>query len=338
MKQLAWLSVAVFLVSWQTGTARGQYPYNPYFPFYYGNARALGPGYLLQGTASVIDATGNLYKQQEQARILREQANQAKLDTKRKTLDELNYERENTWTFTQEQERHEAIKLRRLLNKPLETEIVNGSAMNTLLPYLNQIANSGVQGPPVYVDQSQLKLINISGASDGSSLGVLKDGKVSWPLALRGPTQKKMDVLLPKAMAAARDGTLDLATYRELTTGADQMQKEAMNAWNKEEIDSGLYLDAKRFLESYRSGLTVLKRPDAAKYLGGGYELRGNTVGEVVQNMSQQGLHFAPATAGTESAYFGLYNGMVAFAAGDTNSSSFRVRLGPAGPGPTAKQ
>src|SRR5262245_5541852 len=88
-------AVGLFLFA---GQASAQWPYPYPYPYSVGN---LGPGYYLQGSASVINSVGNLYTQQEQARILREQANQAKLETKKKNLDLLNYERENTWTYTQ---------------------------------------------------------------------------------------------------------------------------------------------------------------------------------------------------------------------------------------------
>jgi hypothetical protein len=90
-----------------------------------------------------------------------------------------------------------------------------------------------------------------------------------------------------------------------------------------------MYLDSKRFLQSVRSGLSVLTQPDAAKFLGGGFAARGNTVGELVSNMASQGLSFAPALPGREPAYFGLYSALVDFAAGGQNATGFRVTLAP---------
>src|SRR5262245_37907121 len=62
--------------------AHGQYP-----PGYWGGG-GYYPGVVggaLQGSADVINAYGNLGQQNEQARIMREQANQAKLDTKKQS-------------------------------------------------------------------------------------------------------------------------------------------------------------------------------------------------------------------------------------------------------------
>ena len=66
--------------------------YNPYYP----------PGYtggVLQGRAEVIRANGDLSIQYEQARIEREKALQAKLDTKKQAFDQMMYEKANTPSY-----------------------------------------------------------------------------------------------------------------------------------------------------------------------------------------------------------------------------------------------
>jgi len=318
-------AVGLFLFA---GQASAQWPW-PY-PYSVGN---LGPGYYLQGSASVINSVGNLYTQQEQARIIREQANQAKLETRKKNLDLHNYERENTWTYTQEQERNNAFRLRRIMNQPNRFEVVDGSAMNFMLPHLTAIASHGAQGPPVYLDPNMLKQINVTGTIQGEGAGVLKDGgKVFWPLALRGPTTKKLDTLLPEAVQAAVGGTLELSQVNQINADVATLRKEAAAKWNKEEIDTTMYLEAKRFLTSLENSLPILRRPDAARFLGGSVAARGKTVDELAMNMSSQGLRFAPATPGSEDAYFGLFNSMVTALSGGTNDSGFRVRLNQGGP------
>ena len=157
---------------------------------------------------------------------------------------------------------------------------------------------------------------------------MLKDGgKVFWPLALRGPTTKRLDQLLPDAVQAAVNGSLELGQVNQINADVASLRKEASAKWNKEEIDTGMYLEAKRFLTSLENSLPILRRPDAARILGGGFAAKGKTVDELVMNMTTQGLRFAPATPGSEDAYFGLFNSMVTFLSGGTNASGFRVRL-----------
>src|ERR1700704_3752349 len=66
-----------------SSTGQAQYPYPPP-PYNYYYSPGGWRGNALTGAANVVSATGDLYVQQEQARIQREKANQAKLDTKRK--------------------------------------------------------------------------------------------------------------------------------------------------------------------------------------------------------------------------------------------------------------
>jgi hypothetical protein len=321
------LSVALLAAGSERAQAQYYVPY-PHFPYYGGFGPGYNAGAMMQGTASVISATGELYQQQEKARILREQANQAKLETRKKNLDTINYERAHTWSFTEEQQRNQELLVRRLLSKPLPAEITSGSAHNTLLPYLNQLTIKGIEGPSVALDPEMLKQINVSaGGSGGPNIGAIKNGKVAWPMALRGPTAKEMDGLILEATSAAINGTLDSAMYLRLTKQTDKLADEASKKWNKEEIDTGSYLDAKHFLESLRSSLSALRSPDAAKYFNNTYAARGDNVGELVRYMTSQGLRFAPASVGAEGAYFGLYDSFVVYASGDRSESGFRYRL-----------
>jgi hypothetical protein len=57
----------------------------------------------------------------------------------------------------------------------------------------------------------------------------------------------------------------------------------------------------------------VLPEQGAANYLTGRWQARGNTVGELVAEMTRNGLRFAPATAGGENAYTALYHSILAY-------------------------
>jgi hypothetical protein len=329
IKPLVAVLGAMLLQAWAAPAARAQYaPPYPYPGGYYPGAAG---GYL-QGSADVINAYGNLMQQQEQARLQREQVNQAKLDTKKKTLDWRNYERANTPTFTQEQLKIQAQQLQRVLNKPLPAEVTSGKAQNIILPYLQSLTNRGIVGPPVSLDQAQVAQFNVtSGAAPGASLGLLKQGEhMEWPLVLQGPTQEKLAGLLPQATAAAATGKLNFALYKQVSGGVEQLRDELKKKFAAEEIDGTSYLNGKRFLESLEGAVTQLQKPGAARFLDGTYGARGRTVEELVQNMTKQGLKFAPASPGSEPAYFALHSAMVAYTAGAENAPGFRVQGAPA--------
>src|SRR5207244_6096962 len=128
------LALALFLAI--TRPSDAQYPPPPgVYPGYYppSGYGGFGPGNVLNGGANVISASGQLLINQEQARVEREKANQAKVSTKRKTFDEMMYEKANTPTFTEDQEKTEMMIVRRVMNHPLPAEVTSGKSQNILL-------------------------------------------------------------------------------------------------------------------------------------------------------------------------------------------------------------
>jgi hypothetical protein len=299
-----------------------------------------GPGNVLNGQANVINAQGNLMLQQEQARLDRETANQAKLDTKKKTLDWKNYERANTWTFAQEQERDKSLLLMRMINSPSPAEITTGKAENVMLPYLAVLVEKGVQGPVLSLDPRQLQQINVTNPAGSGNIGPLREGgKVRWPTAVRGPTQKKLDVLLPQAVAGAVKGDLDPDVYAQVRKDIDNLQGEIKAKFYADKLDGASWIAGKRFLESLNQAAIALQNPDVAKQLNGTFQAVGRTVQELVMNMTRQGLQFAPASPGGEPAYYALHSAMVGYAAGVNNGSGFRAPVLPVAiPGGIPKQ
>jgi hypothetical protein len=335
MLRLSWKSLVVYpaallLASAAASTARAQYyPPNPG----YGGYGGYYPGRVggaLYGSAAVMDSYSNQMLSQERARILREQANQAKLDTKRKAFDERAYERANTPSWTQEQAKIQEQILNRILTNATGKEITDGKAQNTILPYLQGLANRGIMGPPVALDQNQLQQINVTGGNNDASVGMLKEvDHLEWPLVLRGPTQEKLAGQLIAATDAAAKNKLTLAQFREVSNGVNQIKDELKKQFYAEEIDGTMYLTGKRFLEKLEASVNQLQQPGASKFLSGTFAAKGRTVPELVQTMSNQGLRFAPANPGGEPAYFALYNAMVSYSAGAENASGFRVQSAP---------
>jgi hypothetical protein len=307
-----------------SGVAQYYNPYyrNPYYPQGYG-------GNVLSGRADVINAQGNLYIQSEQARLAREQAEQAKIDTKRKAFDEKMYEKAMTPTYTQEKKKVKASQVQRVMADPGYGEITAGQTLNILLPFLDQLLVQGIQGPPVPLDPDMLKQINVAAGNTESHAGLLKDGgKLTWPVALRGPSQQKIDALLPKAVDQARTNKLEPSVYFQIKKEMAKLPDLVIQKMKAEELDGATYLESKRFIASLETSVGVLQKPDAAKYLTGAYSAKGRDVPELVYNMSRNGLSFAPCTPGTEAAYVGLHRSMVTFANGAESSPGFRVQGG----------
>jgi hypothetical protein len=295
------------------GSVAAQYYPNPYGPYpnYYG-----GVGGMLAGQAQVIQANGQLAINNEQARIEREKYNQEKLSTRKQAFDLAAYEKANTPPAVELAEKTLGRQIRRVLSLANPAEIKRGDTLNTLLPYIKSLSDQGCIGPPIPISPAILRTVNVKAGSAGGApgAGLLKDvGKIGWPLVLRGPKQKELDKMLPKACSEAADGTLDLATYNKLVSAVETMRQDLRKQYHQEKISGSMFLGGSSFLDSLSDSLKVLQRPDAARFFNGSYAAHGNNVPELVNNMMDQGLTFAPATPGEDASYFALHNDFVSY-------------------------
>ena len=101
----------------------------------------------MSGSADLTRAQGDVTVSNEQARILREKANQAKIDTKRKAFDEMMYEKANTPTYTETLSKEKVQIINRLMNFPIRGEITDGKTLNVMLPHIEALATYGAMGP-----------------------------------------------------------------------------------------------------------------------------------------------------------------------------------------------
>lgn len=327
-RPLAALSVLVCLTP--VPELAGQWQYPPPPP--YGSGYGWGSGGVLNGRANVIGATGNLALQNEQAYMMREQVNQEKFTTKKAALDFANYERMHKPTFVDDATRNKNLLLQRVLVKPTEAEITSGRALNIIMPYLQSLTAQGIMGPPFPLDARMVSMLNVTSGS-AASVGPLRNGgKVEWPMVLRGPIQEKLDSLLPQAVALASQNKLTPQLYSDVLTEVANLSKDLKDRFGAEKIDGGAYLTGKRVLGPLEEAVRQLGQPGATRFLDGTLTARGRNVPELVMNMSRDGLTFAAATRGNESAYFATYRSFADYAAGAQNNSAFRAAGAPLPP------
>jgi hypothetical protein len=172
-------------------------------------------------------------------------------------------------------------------------------------------ASSG--GPPVYINQQLLKEINVTVGTTTAGLGVLKNGgKFQWPLVLMDdnfePTRKKVETLAADATKQAQSGGINPKTLKDLIDSTDKLQKELKN--NVGNLEPNQYIKGKRYLNDLSASLVTLQDANASNYFNKQWAAQGNTVAELVQYMTAQGLTFAPATPGDEAAYNMLQRAM----------------------------
>lgn len=328
----------ILLMGW-THAVSGQSPYTrppsayaPGYPGYYPGGYYPGAvGGALQGQASVINAQGEFMIQTEQARQEREKANQEKLVTKKKSFDEMMYEKANTPTLTENLQYDQGLMTQRMMTSPTPTEITSGKTLNMMLPMIKDLAVRGTIGPPIQLDPAQLKEVNVTVGKGGVNLGMLKDGgsNLPWPFSTRGPQQKKLAQQIPTAVSQTKSGDLDPTLYREITKGLSQMKEDLRTKFHKEEIDGGEFLEANRFLDPLIDSVQALRQPTSQRFLDGSYTAKGNTVPELAQNMVKNGLSFTACNPGEEAAYYALHDHFVAYTQSAEAAAGYQVKYTP---------
>src|SRR5207248_2690819 len=141
--------------------------------------------------------------------------------------------------------------------------------------------------------------------------------------------QAKLAALLPQACSEAIRKKVEFKTLSQIKSSFKNVQDELRLKYRMEQIDTPDYLAGKRFLEPLEGAIAGLGQAGAGKYLDGTYAAKGDTVQELVDHMTSNGLKFGPATAGTENSYFAMHSAMVSYANGAQNGSGFQVRIAP---------
>jgi hypothetical protein len=291
----------------------------------------------LTGSADLTVANSIYYKNTEQARVTREQSRQAMIDTRRKMIEEQLYEQSLQPTGEDLRDRARAEVLRRARTEPERTEIWSGQALNTLLKAIQSGKSQGLEGPTVPIDSSLLPRINLTDGTTSTGSGVLKDlTRFTWPLTLRrkdyADGRTSIEKLARKAADQAPSGTIDAETIEGLRDAVKNMETQvndavlSMSPSVRQEGDSR----EARQLRELKGSFKVLEDPNVASYFNGKRSAKGATVGELISNLTTEGLSFAPAASGEESAYNAVYQLMRTY---DSGMARLAMSNGSNGPG-----
>jgi hypothetical protein len=257
----------------------------------------------------------------QQAKIYKEQANQASIDTRRRLFDEIMYERSHTPSFNEKMEQLQAHALRRAqLTAPI-TEIWSGKSLNDLLGDLKKLNFTKAQGPDMELSPEILKQINVrAGAKAIGNIGILRnDGRLSWPIGLKdlkpSKTAEEIRTFLDnKALTAVQqavNGKVSTGIIRDLRSKVKELHK--LLAKNVSELPTNEYIEAKKYLNHFDDAIDLLTRDDVGNYFNQTYAAKGKTVKDLVKYMLDKGLTFAPAVSGDERAYQTLHQLLAAY-------------------------
>jgi hypothetical protein len=299
------------LTGLQGGYSGNPLGYGGGYGSYYGN---LGPAYELM-------AYGQLGLDQEKARILRETANQAKLDTRKKLIDTLAYIRANEYTFTKEQADIAKRLVDRAQKTPTQTEIQSGKSLNILLKDLITFKSKDLPVPKIVLDEDVLKLVNVSGPGSSGGIGLLRNnGEFTWPTAfdnkdvISEKDKRDLDLEARQLFQQASSGTPDANMLRNvevaLRTARNNLAKQVVT------MPASNYVDAQHFLDDFDSAIVAVRRGDVRlnnefheKFVRGS---GSRTVQELVEYMGSKGIQFASSSPGEERANAALQAALAA--------------------------
>jgi hypothetical protein len=297
---------------------------NPYSGYYdpYG-------GYF-RGIADLTSAYGKYAIDINRARLLNQEVEQKKIETRRKIFDEWRYERANMPMAEDVRQKTREIDLSRARRDPPLAEVLTGSTLNTLLSHLKESHARKTQqpAPTLALDEEMLKKINVT-SGHGGNIGLLKplasNGKLSWPLSLRAPTfdqlRRHFESTAEDAVNRAKiNGEVDASLMKDLLTDAKLLHKTLED--NVGELSPGQYIEGKRYLNLLDDALRALQDPNVRNYFNRKYEAKGKTVSDLIDNMAKEGLTFAGANPGDEAAYRALQTFLAAYDDGLTRLAS----------------
>ena len=261
----------------------------------------------------MINATGNYYKNVQSARLVQTQADDSRIDYRRRLIDEARYERMNMMTTEELRQQQLARDLQRALHQPPIDDITSAKALNDIL---NNLTSNPVRskGPNIPIDDEVLQRINVTSPTQTTtSVGLLKDdGNLQWPQALLGHdfdaarnhlSQTFSDVVKGlKSNILVKSGDI-----KDLKTDLDQLRRLV----EKSELSPTDYIAAKEYLDQVDGAVRALQDPNVGNYFN--YRFSAKNVAEVVDNMSSKGLEFAPAAPGDAWAYKVLHEALAAY-------------------------
>lgn len=280
------------------------------FPGYGFTPNSMGYGYGLMGIADYTRASGEYWKDIQSARMTREKVRQEEIETaRRRVMYEAWYETMRP-TGAKMRDAEMAAALDRARKDPPEPDVLSGVALNTLLTAVQK--NGRLKSAAASeLGEDTLKHINVSAGTSAGNVGLLKDvSKIDWPDALLGPgyeeARKQLSSSLRKAVDAVKDRERPTTALRKDIDAYYKQMNDKLNE-SAEEMSAQDFIDARRFMNQLSSGIKALKDPNVDKILGGTWTAKGKNVAELVDNMTKDGLTFAPAAPGDEAAYRALY-------------------------------
>jgi len=268
--------------------------------------------------ADIIRAQGQFMIDNQRAQLLQQEVRVKKMETRRKQLEEWMWQRDNLPTMNDERARADRETLRRSRENPPITEIWSAKSLNDLLANSKKIfLSEGATVVSATLSPEILAKLNLTSGKGNGNLGLVKSGKLTWPLLLRrsafASERERIDRLVLTLVADAAKGNLEPEALDDANERLRKLETQLVNFARTQAnkyVSPAQYLDARRYLSQLEDAFKALEEPNAGDYLNGKYVAQGKTVGDLVKYMKDNGLQFAPATPGSYEAYAAVYAAM----------------------------
>lgn len=270
-------------------------------------------GYM-NGAANITNANAEYQLTISQAKQEREKARRSALKTRKATVQERQYENQLMPSAEEVRQKDLKYNLQRSRNNPPLTEIWSGGALNDLLRDIKDGQSRGATGPEVLLPPDLLRHINLTTGTTYGGVGLLRDdGKLTWPAPLRkkdfDAQRQKLDQQFQKAVQQAHAGQVDVDLLDSIGSSLNALTNNIDARVN--DLTPGQFTQASRYARELKSSYQVLQQSDVAKYFQAGRTPHGSTVGDLVAQMTKEGLRFAPATSGDEAYYTSMHRLLV---------------------------
>jgi len=282
-------------------------------------------GAYYQGVASVTRATGQYFKDIQEARLSREKSRQAHYDTRRKEIEFEAWYESMKLTAPQMRERDLATRLDDARRDPPRTDIWSGKAMNELLRSILRDGKT-TRGPSISLEEDTLKHINLTVQGKAGNVGLLKNGgKLDWPLPLEDKMfdeeRKELSSNIKQAVDQLKeDKKVGKDTLNNIVADYKKMKDKLENS--ADEFSPSQYIEANRYLGQVGDAIKALQDSKVSNYFNNTWNAKGKTVAELVSHLKKEGLQFAPAAPGDEAAYNSLYHALRSYEARVLSSNS----------------
>lgn len=281
-------------------------------------------GYL-NGAANLTTANAQYELTIQQAKQQREEARRSALKTRKATIEERQYENQLMPSAEDIRQKDLKYNLQRSRNNPPLSEIWSGGALNDLLRGITDRQSRGATGPEVPLPPDMLRHINLTTGTTYGGVGLLRDdGKLTWPAPLRkkdfDKQRNKLEGQFQKAVQQAHVGQVDVDLLDNIGNTLNELQDNIDARVN--DLTPGQFTQASRYARELKSGYQVLQQSDVPKYFQASRTATGSTVGDLIKQMTLQGLRFAPATSGGEPYYTSLHRLMVDYDIGVSQLSA----------------